>query len=254
MKFPFAVAFGTSLLVAGCTSTTPVAPAPSHAAKTAPTPAAKAASPAAPTRPEAARETKPTLTQAAAPAKVPVLPISPAAAAVVERLTQSVGAETQRHELAETSHFPEAAQSLQKGAQAPKYERLDRDGQPPASGLTADGTTTQLVDRDWTGLVLVPIATSLSKLHTSDVRLLHVEAHPLNDGRVRIWARIQNVNKDSLPAEVACIFRMRGAPTPTSPYFYSLQVPGLGYRDVFFISPDGDLNAYTVLVRSRVNE
>ncbi len=36
----------------------------------------------------------------------------------------------------------------------------------------------------------------------------------------------------------------------TSPYFYRLDVPANGYRDVFFVSPDGDLNSYTVLGRS----
>jgi hypothetical protein len=126
---------------------------------------------------------------------------------------------------------------------------VDSSYQPPARGLTADGNTTALVERDWTGLVLIPVAKSLSKAHTSDVRLTKVEAHPLNDGRVRIWTRVTNIGSTALPAEIACEFRMRGAHA-SSPYFYQLEVPGSGYRDVFFVSPDGELNAYTVLVRS----
>jgi hypothetical protein len=105
--------------------------------------------------------------------------------------------------------------------------------------------------RDWTGLVLVPISASLSKAYTTEVRLLKVEAHPLNDGRVRVWTRIHNVGNRTMPGQVACAFRMRGLPIPTSPYFYELQVPAHGFRDVFFISPDGELTAYTVLVRSQ---
>ncbi len=252
MKVTFSVTLGASLLLAGCSST-PIAPPPAATSKPAAAPARPAVAPAAPVA-TAGPAPSASLTQNTTAPKVPTVPISPEAAAVVERLTHSYGPDTQRHELVETTHFPEAEKSLLAGARPPKYERINRDGQPPASGLTADGTTTQLVERDWTGLVLVPIATSLSKLHTSDVRLLQVEAHPLSDGRVRVWARIQNINRGALPAEVACSFRMRGAPTPTSPYFYSLEVPGTNYRDVFFISPDGDMNAYTVLVRSRPTE
>jgi hypothetical protein len=96
----------------------------------------------------------------------------------------------------------------------------------------------------------VPIATSLSKAYTSEVRLLKIEAHPLNDGRVRVWTRIHNIGDRTMPGQVACRFTMRNQPTATSPYFYELQLPPHGFRDVFFISPDGDLTSYTVLVRS----
>lgn len=257
MKVSAVLAVGGSLLVAGC-ATSPEAPAPRSVTPTAPV-AAQAPKPvvAAPVAPKPAAEAPKPAEPEAAPARVaettPPPPLSPAAAAVVDRLTQTYTSETQRHQISDISSFPEAQQSLQPGARAPRYERISRDGQPPASGLTADGTTTQLVERDWTGLVLVPISTAISKLHTSDVRLTQVEAHPLEDGRVRVWARVHNIGTGQLPAEIACSFRMRGAPAATSPYFYGLQVPGRSFRDVFFISPDGDMNGYTMLVRGAIS-
>jgi hypothetical protein len=188
---------------------------------------------------------------ATASTATPIAPpkLSPEAAALVERLTVGGDSETLPHEMSESTAFSGAIQSLQPGARAPRVEITDASSQPPPRGLTADGNSTALVERDWTGLVLVPISKSLSKAHTSDVQLNKVEAHPLTDGRVRIWARVQNTGRDELPAEIACEFRMKGQHL-TSPYFYRLDVPASGYRDVFFVSPDGDLNSYTVLVRS----
>jgi hypothetical protein len=178
----------------------------------------------------------------------PPLKLSPEAAALVDRLTNG-DSDALPHELSDTTGFPGAISSLDPAAKAPRVESFDNTPQPPARGLTADGNSTALVDRDWTGLVLIPISKSLSKAHTSDVRLAKVEAHPLTDGRVRIWTRVQNTGNQTLPAEIACEFRIRGVHL-TSPYFYELDVPANGYRDVFFVSPDGELNSYTVLVRS----
>jgi hypothetical protein len=140
--------------------------------------------------------------------------------------------------------------SLAPDALPPKIEQVDSRGQPPPRGLTADGDSVSLVERDWTGLVLVPINKSLSKAYTSAVRLLKVEAHPLKDGRIRVWIRMQNVGQKKLPSEIACTFTMRGDVQPMSPNFYELEVPGREYRDVFFVSPLGELLNYTVLIRS----
>lgn len=253
MRTPFAAVVTATLvaLAAGCATSSkpapkakpveskPVAavpkpPPPPITAPVMPTPAAA---------PEAPKPAEP-----AAPIVAPKL--SPEAEALIERLTVASAPGTLPHEVAESTSFPGAMASLQPGATAPKLEVSEPVGnQPPVKGLTADGNTTQLVERDWTGLVLVPISTSLSKAYTSDVRLTKVEAHPLNDGRVRIWTRVHNVGAAQLPAEIACEFRMKGSQA-SSPYFYQLDVPGDGYRDVFFVSPDGTLNSYTVLVRS----
>lgn len=245
---------GAILLASGCATTPPPAPAPKAAPKpvaqpkpvlTAPKFEQSAASAAAP------KEVK-AVTPVAPETPIVAPKLSPEAAALIERLTHASEPDTLPHEVSEATSFPSALKSLEPGAPAPRVESDPADGnssQPPARGLTADGNTTALVERDWTGLVLIPIAKSLSKAHTSDVRLTKVEAHPLNDGRVRVWTRVHNIGHDTLPAEIACEFRMRGAHA-TSPYFYQLDVPGNGYRDVFFVSPDGELNAYTVLVRS----
>lgn len=155
------------------------------------------------------------------------------------------------HEISDTTGFPEALATLAPGAQAPKTEVIYIGTQPPVKGLTADGNSTDLIEKDWTGLILVPLNTSLSKAHTSAVRLIKVEAHPLSDGRVRIWIRVKNNGDRSLPTEMACLFRMQGEEANDSPYFYELSVPGQAFRDVFFVSPGGKLNTYTVLVRPK---
>lgn len=240
------------LFASGCTTTPEPAPAPQPApAKPVPTaPQLTAPTIQQPTITTSAPKENKTSEPAASEAKIAPPKLSPEAAALIERLTSSGDNETLPHELADTTSFASALKSLEPGAPAPHVEKTDLvTYQAPVKGLTADGNTTALVERDWTGLVLVPISTSLSKVHTSDVRLTKVEAHPLNDGRVRIWARVQNIGRHPLPGEIACEFRMKGSHL-SSPYFYQFDVPGNGYRDVFFVSPDGQLNAYTVLVRS----
>ncbi len=238
------------LLIGGC-ETAP-APKPTTTAAVKPKPAAPTPAPAPKI---VAAPPEPVAPVAPAPLPLPAAPIvrpklSPEAAALVERLTNGNDEETLPHEVSDTTGFPGAIKSLQPGAPAPRVESsFDNSPQPPPSGLTADGNSTYLVERDWTGLVLIPISKSLSKAHTSDVKLAKVEAHPLTDGRVRIWTRIQNTGNQQLPAQVACEFRLRGVHL-TSPYFYDLSVPANGYRDVFFVSPEGELNSYTVLVRS----
>jgi hypothetical protein len=196
---------------------------------------------------------------AVAPAPVapaPALPpqakaaLSPEIASVIDHLTQAADADTLTHDLVDTTGFAQALASLAPGAAAPKIEQIDSRFQPPSRGLTADGDSTELVERDWTGLVLVPIDAALSKAHTMAVRLLKIEAHPLLDGRVRIWIRLRNVARQQLPAEIACSFRMEEDTKLASPRFYQIEVPSRAYRDVFFVSPAGRLNTYTVLVRS----
>lgn len=249
-SYAAAALLSAALLAGGCetvstpTATTPTSTATSTGAKAAPSAPARAAS----------TTSAPVLKAPELPALPPVETtfaapkLSAEAAALVERLT-SADSGTLPHEVTDTTGFPGALSSLEPGAPAPRVDPGESTGQPPARGLTADGNTTALFEKDWTGLVLVPISTSLSKAYTSDVRLTKVEAHPLNDGRVRIWTRVHNIGAYDLPAEIACEFRMQGSHA-NSPFFYQLDVPARGYRDVFFVSPDGALNAYTVLVRS----
>ena len=256
-SFPavFALSLATASLLSSCSSPS-ASPAGSNATKPAAAPVAPSAKPASPTfapPPVTVAAPPVTETSSAAAVIVELAPpkLSAEAAAVVERLTNAAtDSDTLPHELAASTGFPAAIASLEPGVRPPSIESSEALDQPPPRGLTADGTHTELVERDWTGIVLVPVHTALSKAYTSDVRLLKIEAHPLNDGRVRIWARVHNVSRSPLPAEVACSFRMHGDTAPQSPYFYNLDVPASSYRDVFFVTPDGELTAYTVLVRS----
>ncbi len=217
-----------TLLVAGCSTPASVTPKP------VPAPAAPVA-PAAPAEPEA-------------PIEPP--PMAEEAKAVVERLTEPTVGGLQ-HEVSEATGFPQALQSLQEGMQAPRVDAPQNyRSQPPARGLTADGASAELVDRDWTGIVLVPVNASFSKAYTSKVALTSTEAHPLTDGRVRVWSRVRNRQAMTIQVEVACTFGMKAQLGQTVPRFYSLQIPAGDYRDVFFVSPAGDLLNYTLLVRS----
>ncbi len=261
LVLPLAVAV---FILGGCATPEPI-PAPPKAAPVAakiPAPVVKAAvAPAphpTPKAPAAAAPVAPTPVAPVAVVPPPPPPIpNPAknveVVATVEHLTQDGKDETMAHELSESTEFPQALASLAPGAHAPKSEVIYIGTQPPSKGLTADGNSTDLVEKDWTGLVLVPLNTSLSKAHTSAVRLIKVEAHPLSDGRVRVWMRVKNVGDKGLPTEIACLFRMQGETSRESPYFYELEVPGQTFRDVFFVSPAGQLNTYTVLVRPKFN-
>lgn len=251
MKLSFLRVFSSALLavslLGGCVAPEanqpkPAPPAPAPVAAPKPSPAPLVMAPTLPAAPA------PSLRLPTAPTISATLP--KAVEAVVGHLTDATQTDTLAHDLVDTTGFPEAMVSLAPDALPPKIEQVDSRGQPPPRGLTADGDSVSLVERDWTGLVLVPINKSLSKAYTSAVRLLKVEAHPLKDGRIRVWIRMQNVGKKNLPSEIACTFTMRGDARPMSPNFYELEVPGREYRDVFFVSPAGELLNYTVLIRS----
>jgi hypothetical protein len=181
----------------------------------------------------------------------------PTPATVIARLTQPDSPDILPHKIVPATAFPQALASLSPTATAPEVEaqpddvKISDPNRPPTRGLTADGVTTDLVMHDWTGIVLVPLDTSVSKAHTILVKLDRIEAHPLDNGQVRVWARIRNVSDASLPSEVACSFRTVESPEPERPIFYKLDIPRGDYRDVFFVSPEGhNLNSYTVLVRA----
>ncbi|HEV8072484.1 MAG TPA: hypothetical protein VGP21_00010 [Opitutaceae bacterium] len=201
----------------------------------------------------------------------------PTPESVVARLTQPNLPAILPHKIDPATAFPQALASLSPTGTAPKvlapsapaskgdapaatstddeqttndYKIVDPN-RPPTKGLTADGVTTDLVMHDWTGIVLVPLDTSVSRAHTILVAIDRIEAHPLDNGQVRIWTRIRNVTDGPLPSEVACSFRTAESAEPERPIFYKLDIPRGDYRDVFFVSPEGrNLNSYTVLVRA----
>lgn len=219
----------TGLVIAGC-STPP------------------AAAPAKPAKPTAVAQPTPPPPPPAAP--VAPVPVSDEALAVVERLTEPTDVGVQ-HEQAEATGFPQAIASLEAGAKAPAVDSpINYGSQPPTRGLTADGATAELVERDWTGVVLVPVNTEFSRLYTSLVKFTSIEAHPLTDGRVRIWTRVRNVTQAPVQVGVACTFMMENGGEPTMARFYGLEIPVGNYRDVFFVSPVGKLVGYTALVKA----
>jgi hypothetical protein len=211
----------------------------------------------------------------------PTSPPPPTSDSVVARLTEPDSPAILAHKIDPATAFPQALASLSPTGTAPSvlppaatatkvetpiaatakgepppgndYKIVDPN-RPPTKGLTADGVTIDLVEHDWTGIVLVPIDTSVSQAHTVLVTIDRIEAHPLDSGQVRIWARVRNASDSTLPSEVACSFRTAENPEPERPIFYKLNIPVGDYRDVFFVSPEGlNLNSYTVLVRAGDN-
>lgn len=244
---------------AGCTKEESAPPPP-------PRPAPKPITPIAPATPEAtvnrltnppAAEVKPHKQEAVTrfPEAMPSLgekpmatpgvataPVAPATAPAV------APAEPAAPEAAEPQAAPAPAPEAQASASAAVAPSI----LAPAKGLTADGTATELKERDWTGVVLVPLDIVSSSAHTVQVLLEHVEAHPLTDGSVRVWLRLRNRLDKPIYTEVGCSFRTHERPDGDTTPFYGLDIAPHGFSDVFFVSPKGrqNLDNYTVLVRS----
>lgn len=218
------------------------------------------------------------------PVAKPITPIAPATPeATVNRLTNPPAPEVKPHKQEAATRFPEAMPSLGEKPMAtptvatepvahvaPPVAEAAKTAEPapaapaptpvapavvftaPAKGLTADGSTAELKERDWTGVVLVPLDIVSSSAYTVQVMLEHVEAHPLTDGSVRVWLRLRNRLDKPIYTEVGCSFRTHERPDGDSTPFYGLDIAPSGFSDVFFISPKGrqNLDNYTVLVRS----
>ena len=119
---------------------------------------------------------------------------------------------------------------------------------PIPAGAKSDLKIT-LPEHDWDGLVLVPDMSMMSKAYSSSVSLPRIEAHPLQDGRIRVWARIQNESAGSLRIQVGCAFRIEGSLDfqQSGTQFFTL-AKGT-YQDVMFNSPSEGVLSYTVLVK-----
>lgn len=102
--------------------------------------------------------------------------------------------------------------------------------------------------RDWEGIVLVPDNVRLARAYTSDVRLNRVEAHPIDNGRLRVWSRIENLTDREIAVETACEFRFADRfAGPSS--FQPERIPARGAIDVVFVSPREGVNSYTLMVK-----
>jgi hypothetical protein len=104
------------------------------------------------------------------------------------------------------------------------------------------------MERDWGGLILVPDNVQLSRAFSTTVSLARIEAHPLEDGRLRVWMRIVNETDDALSIRVNCSFsgsqnQLGGVSRD------NLTLPEGASLDTTFISPFRDVKAYTILVK-----
>ncbi|TVP78994.1 MAG: hypothetical protein EA353_07335 [Puniceicoccaceae bacterium] len=100
---------------------------------------------------------------------------------------------------------------------------------------------------DWGGMVLVPVDHVLAKAYNSDVRILRIEAHPIDGDHIRVWARIQNQTNRSLQTEIGCEFRSPDA--IERPNFTAVTLAPLEVVDTYFVSENPRVHAYTILVK-----
>ncbi len=106
-----------------------------------------------------------------------------------------------------------------------------------------------LPENDWDGLVLVPDMKLMSKAYSSSVSLPRVEAHPLQNGHIRVWARIQNETQEPLRLQVSCSFRIEGSLDQQQSGSQFLTLAKGTYQDVMFNSPSDGVMSYTVFVK-----
>lgn len=155
------------------------------------------------------------------------------------------------HAVESATQFDRALLFLAPAAPAPMIE------QPVATAAatavipeSTAPTTVPEEARTWRGAVLVPKNMLLATAHTTLVRIPRIEAHPLADGNVRIWARILNPSSDPLAVGVACTFRFAGQTAGVSRGFLEIVIPPGGYYDADFLSPHSGVETYTILVKS----
>jgi hypothetical protein len=192
-------------------------------------------------------------TGVAAPQSSPDVP-SPTDAAPSEALALVPDAEATlkaEHERETATQFDRALLFLAPAAPAPMIEQpIATAAAAPALATSTEITNVPDEARTWRGAVLVPKDMLLATAHTSKVRIPRIEAHPLDDGNVRIWARIQNPSGHSIEIGVACTFRFAGQIAGVSRGFLEVVIPPAGYYDADFLSPRAGVETYTILVRS----
>lgn len=157
----------------------------------------------------------------------------------------------EEHALDSATQFDRALLFLAPAAPAPMIE------QPVATAAAtavipepAELTTVPTESRTWRGAVLVPKNMLLATAHTTLVRIPRIEAHPLDDGNVRIWARIQNPGAAAIKVGTTCTFRYAGQRAGVSRGFLEVEIPSGGYYDADFLSPHSGVETYTILVRA----
>ena len=148
----------------------------------------------------------------------------------------------------------EASQGVQFTTTSEPTEPATNPGPTPANpalhAVELDENATVQIDlvRDWEGLILVPDGIQLARAYTHGVRLNRVEAHPIDGGRLRVWARIENMSNRDLLIETACEFRFKDNVSSPSDFRPS-RIPADGALDVYFVSSREGVNAYTLMVK-----
>jgi len=188
---------------------------------------------------------------ASAPASIPATASSAAVPAPTPAAPDAVVALKDDHAVESATQFDRALLFLAPAAPAPMIE------QPVATAaatavIPESNAPTAVPDeaRTWRGAVLVPKNMLLATAHTTLVRIPRIEAHPLADGNVRIWARIQNPANSAIKVGTACTFRYAGQKAEVSRGFLEIEIPPGGYYDADFLSPHSGVETYTILVRT----
>ncbi len=159
------------------------------------------------------------------------------------------------HVVESNTYFEESMDYLVEDAVPPSILSDDSVGassQMPAS-VPKTGSEPELEitlpENDWDGTVLVPDMKLMSKAYSSSVSLPRVEAHPLQNNRIRVWARIQNESGGPLRLQVGCTFRIEGSLDHQQSGTQLLTLAKGTYQDVMFNSPSEGVLSYTVLVK-----
>lgn len=103
-------------------------------------------------------------------------------------------------------------------------------------------------NRDWGGVVLVPDYLKLARAHSTKIRFSRIEAHPIDEGHIRVWSRIENVTDETMEFQTACEFRFQDRRESLST-FRTITIPGGQAVDVTFESKDAGVKAYTLMVK-----
>lgn len=103
-------------------------------------------------------------------------------------------------------------------------------------------------NRDWGGVVLVPDYLKLARAHSTKIRFSRIEAHPIDEGHIRVWSRIENVTDETMEFQTACEFRFQDRRESLST-FRTITIPGGQAVDVTFESNDAGVKAYTLMVK-----
>ena len=120
---------------------------------------------------------------------------------------------------------------------------------PEGIMLTPDAEAILQIEREWEGVVLVPDNVKLARAYTTHVAFSRIEAHPLEDGRIRVWSRIENLTDQTMDFQTGCEFRFLEA-RPVMTGFRTISIPKDSAVDVSYESMDSGVNAYTLMVNT----